>query len=449
MKKLFALVLSLCFMTTLFCTTAFAEETVIRVSAEKTDGSIVAIEDFEDFDKGWDSAVELALDSTLMKKNGYSRVVVDIFADWNKNDSSVYFSDGVNITLNLNGHTIDRCLDEWDYAGEVVCIGKNADVIINDGTVKGGFSCNSAGGIHIKGGAKVVLNNINVVGNTVKEEKGAAIAVYNKASLTMNGGSLSDNKIIASLNVFEWSEGALYVSGATAVLNDVAISKNQAYDAMNRGAAVSLNGKGNVTLNGCVVEGNGTAEDSLANSVFYMDDASCVLNLNSTAVTNNGYLYDAEEGFNPSMFDLKGTINISGCTFAGNIQKSLFKFGYTDSVAVNAADSAFTDGTARIISFTGDADSSGFGFMGSGSEYTLNGFPEANIVFTNCELGDTAFENKENIGFEDSSSLLENFTLDEDYFSDFVSVFAIVVSIGATAVALIRSNKKSVSKKEK
>ena len=39
-------------------------------------------------------------------------------------------------------------------------IDEDADVIINDGTIKGGYSCNGAGGIHINDNANVTFESM-------------------------------------------------------------------------------------------------------------------------------------------------------------------------------------------------------------------------------------------------------------------------------------------------
>ena len=181
---------------------------VMRVSALKKDGSLEFIADYTVHEEGWEAAIDLAEDHKTMRRNDYDRVVVDMYADWNAvngeftehwlngdgfNWDAILVPADVRVTLNLNEYTINRGLTEYELNGEVMFIDEDADVIINNGTVTGGWSYNGAGGIHVDDGANVTLNNVHVVGNTVTNDQGAAIALYDGSTLTMNDGSLSNN----------------------------------------------------------------------------------------------------------------------------------------------------------------------------------------------------------------------------------------------------------------
>ena len=308
MKKIFAIILTVCLIATAFCITAFAAETdktnapeegvVLRVSALKRDDTTVVIKDYTVFEDGWNAAMELAVKSKELNKNDYARVIVDIYADWNANVDgeftedffngkgfnwdAIYFQPNVRITLNLNGYTVNRGLTEWEYNGEVMYIDKRADVIINNGTITGGFSCNGAGGIHVNG-ANVELNNVNVVGNSTDDDDGAGIAVYDGANLTMNGGTIVGNKTVGSS-----VGGGIYVSGATATLNDVLISDNVlssnvagvGYWATGAGCCVT---RGTLTLNRCTVKDNHSDRYGGGLALMYSGD----LIVNNCTVTGN------------------------------------------------------------------------------------------------------------------------------------------------------------------
>ena len=309
MKKIFAIIMSVCLMASMLCFTAFAAEAdtinapaegvVLRVSALKRDDTTVVIKDYTAFEDGWNAAMELASNSKEMNTNDYARVVVDIYADWNANKDgeftedffngkgfnwdAIYFPPNVRMTLNLNGYTVNRGLTEWEYNGEVMYIDKRADVIINDGTITGGFSCNGAGGIHINDGANVTLNNVNVVGNSTDDDDGAGIAVYDGATLTMNGGTIVGNKASGSS-----VGGGIYVNSANATLNDVLISDNVlssnvagvGYWATGAGCCVS---RGTLTLNRCTVKDNHSDRYGGGLALMYSGD----LIVNNCTVTGN------------------------------------------------------------------------------------------------------------------------------------------------------------------
>ena len=205
MKKIFAMIMTICLMASALCVTTLAAEAtdglVLRVSALKDDGSLEVIEEYDSFETGWNFAMEKAKDYNYLDNNDYVRIVVDLLTDWEADADGVFGdSDGegfacsticipekARVMLNMNDHTIDRGLEYHEWDGEVICIYDNADVIINKGTIKGGKSFNGAGGIHIKDKANVILINVHIDGNSVKGDDGAAIAVYDGANLIMNG----------------------------------------------------------------------------------------------------------------------------------------------------------------------------------------------------------------------------------------------------------------------
>jgi hypothetical protein len=83
MKKIFAIIMTICLLAALLCVPAFAASNepannepaaniVLRVSALKTDGSPndlpVVIKDYDNFQDGWNYAMELAGDEDVMKE---------------------------------------------------------------------------------------------------------------------------------------------------------------------------------------------------------------------------------------------------------------------------------------------------------------------------------------------------------------------------------------------
>ena len=90
MKKIFVVMMAICLMASMLCVTTFAAEPaqdiVLRVSALKRDDTTVVIKDYTVFEDGWNAAMELAVNSKELNKNGYARVIVDIYADWNAVD---------------------------------------------------------------------------------------------------------------------------------------------------------------------------------------------------------------------------------------------------------------------------------------------------------------------------------------------------------------------------
>ena len=439
MKKLFAMILGMCLLLSPLCVTAFAADDpaapVLRISGEKRDGKLVHIRDYTVFDDGWNAAMELAINSKELNKNEYTRVVVDLLADWEAsggeftddtlngkgfNWDAIYFYDEARITLNLNGHTINRGLTSYQYNGEVMYIDEDADVIINGGkigdpiiapgedpgdvqmgTITGGFSCNGAGGIHVNDGAKVTLNNVCVIGNTVEDDKGAAIALYDGATLTMNGGSLSNNNLKNFFDVFQLCEGVLYVEDSTATLNKVTISGNKSLGSeIDSGLVIAMAEDSAVTLDGCLVEDNGTDEKSVAMSIFFSHDEECVFTLKDTDIKNNGR--ETTISNEPSaLFGITGTLIMdNGCTVTGNNTVGLFSFYYSKYCYANIRKTTFTDNTSQIFRYSApDGDSYSFAFTdcafnnnkGSWNDCTFTRHEKVSVTFTDCDFGDSSF----------------------------------------------------------
>ena len=170
MKKILAIIMAIFMVATVLCVPAFAVESadgfVLTVSAIKKDGTtIVKIADYTSFEAGWNFAMDKAKNQEYLDTNAYDRIVVDLLTDWEANAkgefgdsdglgfqwSTIYVPENTAITINLNGLTINRGLrgsNELD--GEVIFVGEEANLIINNGTITGGNSDNGAGGIHIE-----------------------------------------------------------------------------------------------------------------------------------------------------------------------------------------------------------------------------------------------------------------------------------------------------------
>ena len=160
---------------------------------------------------------------------------IDILKDWDtKSYGRLIVNDGTRVTINLNGHSINRHLASTNDSaskkdGETLFIGEGASVTINGGdqsishggyidskdgvwyensestgkpikggVIVGGYSTNGGGGIHIKHGANVILNDVTIAGNKADEYYGdgygGGIAVYGKgATLTLNHSKVMYN----------------------------------------------------------------------------------------------------------------------------------------------------------------------------------------------------------------------------------------------------------------
>ncbi|MBR5228850.1 MAG: right-handed parallel beta-helix repeat-containing protein, partial [Firmicutes bacterium] len=115
---------------------------------------------FMDFDEGWAAAIEKAT-GTSSDGTQTNNVTVKLLSDWNAENGNFDFNaddgflfngaicvpEGLTVTLDMNGHTINRRLNSYGYNGEVISV--FGTLYLSNGTVSGGYSCNGGGGIHI------------------------------------------------------------------------------------------------------------------------------------------------------------------------------------------------------------------------------------------------------------------------------------------------------------
>ena len=414
------------------CITAFAEEaTVIRVRGLKkgTDGAKEEFEEigsYSSFEEGWNVANATAEDGDAMAKGNYERIVVDLLANWTSAEdgkfgsgdgftysNAIRFLSDTKITLNLNGFTIKRVLSSWKWNGEVIFVASDADVIINNGTITGGWSGGGAGGIHIDDDAKVILNNVNVDGNVADDDDGGGIAVYDGALLIMNGGSISNNSIRADndyksisfggLALINGLGGGIYVEDSEVVLKNVSITNNQSRTNHHLGAAIYAR-YSKVTLESCNVSGNGLSkgeDDFAAYSIIDGYEANYIIT--DTDFINNGE-YINEEKITSVIKTSISSITIEGGKFVNNNAYYLFAPSETK---INVTNTHFIDNTSNVI--YGDLLQNSFfkkcafydNFADWHRMYSFNTLNRA-ITFYDCDMGNSTYENTERIKIVDT-----------------------------------------------
>ena len=410
MKKLFAIVLTICALASVLCVPAFAAESadklpapaagvVLRVSALQRDGvSALLIKDYDNFEDGWNEAMVHA------KNSRANRIIVDIYADWNADkegnftddwingpgfdNDTIYIPDGARLTINLNGHTINRGLTEDRNDGEVIFINDDADVIINNGTITGGYSNSEGGGLYIEGGANVTLNNVHIVGNKVYNDDGAGIYMYGGSKLTVNGGSFENNTTDGN-NQNRYYGGAVYVEKSTAKFANVVFKNNQCKD---DGAAI-YSDEGKVTIEGCTIDGNNAQR-----SIIYAEESEFHVG-SSNFINNNSYY----------LFDLDNTsLSIARSVFKNNDHSYIITTGYYNSIIIYGS-TEFVDNNACVMyaapygvnmysyfshcTFNNNYRDKDHNDMSVGSfrgDFT-------NMVFSDCDLGNSNLNYAENV----------------------------------------------------
>ena len=449
---------------------------VLTISVRKADDTVEKLEEYRSFEEGWSAAMELAIDDYWLSVNDYEYVVVDLHTDWiaskgrftnagingiGFNSDTIHVSKGACLILNMNGYKINRGLTEAEANGEVIYIASGADIIINDGTITGGFSNNGAGGIHISGEAKVTLNNVHVDGNKVENDDGAGIAVYGGATLTMNGGSISSNVSIGG-ELMEPSYGAgLYVDDSTAALIGVSIKNNkcesQYTDRMYGSAIYSTDAT--VKIKDCSVGGNGVTKDDASyfcTSTIYAEDSTLVIentNFNGNGSKNIWQPENSDYYKGSTVISVTDTdLTITGGKFTDNNQ--VFLFSLWDSM-INVDGVDFT-GNESLVMNVREASAEGSAFanckFSAGSileefKYDFQfGDEKSGITFVDCDFGKATFKNKNAVKFVGGTvSNGVGSMFGEGSLALIVSFVALVASVAAIVVNVYSNKNKNLA----
>ena len=439
MKKFFAILLTVCLLASALCVSAFAADpVVIRVAGMKEDGTLILPEDYAEFDEGWNKAAKLAQDHDWMDENGILLIVVDLYADWNAasngkfgsgsgfKNSTICVPAGTSMMINMNGHTINRGKKSSEQDGEVILIGQRANLIINGGqhgdavvepgrapgttkmgTGKGGYSSNGAGGIHMDGNGKLTLNNVHIVSNGVKGNDGAAIAAYDNSTVTMNGGSISNNHLCVRKFPFISIDccGTLYVKNSTVTLNNVKLSDNYTDERSGASDGALLYATGStVTMDGCLVSGNAVAGSGKADARSVITAKNSKLIIKNTDFTGNasGNVSDADDRYDPSLlFDLEdSSLTMKGGKITGNNAEELF---FIDNSDADLTDVTITHNTSAVLYVNNSVKKVTLTncILGNNTPGTaleeIRVHNKGTLIMTDCTLGDTTYGNRDNV----------------------------------------------------
>ena len=354
-----------------------------------------------------------------------------------------------DIVIDLNGHTINCNQAGSKVDGEVMYIGANPNVTINDGMIKGGRSFNGAGGIHVDDEATVTLNNVHVKGNTVDGDDGGGIALYDGATLIMNGGSISDNRNNSSYKCYG---AGVYVYESTAIFEGVTFLNNQnTYNPM-RGTVLYADEDSVVTMNNCKVVDNGTFNESIGTvgsiSLISIEGDSSV-EIKNTEFRGNGYSESDHDSVNTLIYVTNTShFLIDNCTFKHNSAAYMLYVWGEDFEVVNTR---FLDNPANV--FSGYADesitftncefnnNSGNQWMGY---YSFN-FSSRNskVKFVNCSFGNSTYNDRSRATFEDDSKFPASL-FGEGSLSMIVASVALIASIASIIVNVTARKKKTV-----
>ena len=174
---------------------------------------------------------------------------ITVTADIDLNNSTLSIASGTTVTIDLNGHTLDRRLtSRGEGGGQVFTVRSGATLYLSNGTLKGGWGGNG-GGIANEGGT-ANLTEVIITG-CKGDDRGGGISNLSGGTLTMTGGSITNN------TCFDHGDpagggGLFNAEGATATLTGVTITGNE--DMVCGGGGIC--NYGTILLDGCTITGN-------------------------------------------------------------------------------------------------------------------------------------------------------------------------------------------------
>ncbi len=294
----------------------------------------------------------------------------------NHNDSCIDVPAGKDITIDLNGHTLNRNCQTIQDNGMAILVNSDASLTIIN-SVKGG---KITGGKTKKGGAihnngTLIINGITICGNKA-EESGGGIFIDLKASLDISSSEIRDNTVDeCGGGIFSWGsltvsdcnihDNAAYKSGAgiwssgSALMDSVKISSNTG--AIN-GGGIANHGK--MTMINCKIRNHSVS--AAGGAVFHGNNgnkkADARLELNNTLIENN-----SASKYGGGLYIDNDTVELIEKTV---IKSNLSKQG--GGVYYNSGD-LLIQGLPIITDNTNDKTKKNNLFISKGKKITING----------------------------------------------------------------------------
>ena len=211
---------------------------------------------------------------------------IKLTADIDLSNSTLNIAEGMTVTIDLGGYTLDRQLTKrGEGGGQVITVRKGATFNLKNGTLQGGWG-RDGGGLVNEGGT-VTLTDVNITGNTADDRGGG---ISNHGTLTMTGGSITGNTTNDQTDP-KGGGGIMNSEGATATLTGVTITGNT----VNVTGGGGICNYGTMTLDGCTITGN-----------------SCKM--------NGGGIWTATS----ATLNMQGAITVTGNTTDGEVANNLF-----------------------------------------------------------------------------------------------------------------------------
>ena len=276
---------------------------------------------------------------------------IKIGQDYTAGDSDVALvvPENVTVTLDLNGHTIDRGLTEAAEAvaeGNVITV--NGNLTITDsskgkkGTIKGGWNKDSGGGILINEGASFVMNGGTISDNRTNGYDGGGVFVNDEAkSFVMNGGTISGNSstegggVSVHDGIFTMTGGTISGNSCKEAGGGVYITDDEVEFVMN-GGTISYNssevyGGGVFVEAGAFAMKGGTISNNYSEDKgggVYIAGYGKIFNMEAGSIEGNRTGNGSDGG---GVYAENNIITLSGGNISGNIAGRYGGGVYADS----------------------------------------------------------------------------------------------------------------------
>lgn len=270
------------------------------------------------------------------------------------------------ITLNLNGHQLSRGLTKATSRGYVIDVQQGGQLTIDDtsatknGSITGGYSTNSAGGINVNG--TLYVQSGMITGNHTQDD-GGGIDVGTRGILYFGGGSICNNTAKAGGGISfsggssEASPDEVCIAGGTISGNHATSNGGGVYSRSSFASELIIAGTAQIT-------GNTSGTSSSTSNVYLLDFkgmtlgtlsgparigvdsyySNCVIAKDATDAVSPQYLF-ADNSGKHLVWTKTGTDNKTG-TDIGTI--SLLNGPPPHEHALNVGLAGVTDGTATV-----------------------------------------------------------------------------------------------------
>ena len=291
------------------------------------------------------------------------RLAYNITADY-VHDTALVVGSGKNITIDLNGRTLDRRLTGHDAAADGYAIKNEGTLTITDsssaqtGKITGGNCTGSGGGIYNSG--TLTLSGGSITGNASATWGGGVyLPDGTNAVLNLNGGSITNNTCVNN-------GGGVHVSGTATmtVSGNPVVSGNMKSGTVNN---INLAADAVIMVSGALTEGADLGVSSSAGTAFITRGYGA----HNGTDDPDGYFQADQEGYGilPDTGEVKldavqNHVSYVKCSWNGTAV--ITETAYADRVRPVPQDGGMTEGwyylnsdvtkNGRIESITGDVN---------------------------------------------------------------------------------------------